>query len=607
MIFRGSICAVLMAAVLAIATEPVKAFYDDTHYSLTYYIARSCGFTPLQSYRLASAAVSIDYAPLTRPEQYGAFLPSTTPSDFLTESAHSARITFHAFWDSRSPVQFDPVAKGRYLESERRLFVLATSQRNAGVLLHYVQDEEPHAGYGSTRGHWGVAPIDPIWPFGAQTDYLSFNQQRTMLMVQHSVDTLKSFMLAMAPRQRPSARCTVAGVLPMLNTLIAANPVSVMSAPKVTIADAAVAAAVTAQADLTMHASFENREQYTFDAVGRIMDKAESYPMYESLKASVRGGEGRQVEVSVWAAPTRAFEKSYQLDCKPASGLTLFDKLPVGNLILQTVADGKVTRTPFRLDKSGQSVQLSVTPIKKGEEASECRKEVAKRAASVCESGRGALTSRAPINGTESQRLEDDFQQAADSCDKEEEKKQTENNEPPTQQTPPGGNGGGGHGVGTAIKAGSAIAVAAVGGLYLKSELAKIEEESVFTTTPTTTTTTTTTTPTSSGSMTYVGGTFTCTFNAGGVLNLCNNSNIRVNITARMAVGTSLRLNALGMTGTSILQTTTDPPGNMTFQNFNGPGNFDTCPGPIQQLSLFNASTAAPITAITVSIPVSCR
>jgi hypothetical protein len=108
--------------------------------------------------------------------------------------------------------------------------------------------------------------------------------------------------------------------------------------------------------------------------------------------------------------------------------------------------------------------------------------------------------------------------------------------------------------------------------------------------------------------MTYVSGTFTCTFNAGGVLNLCNNSNIRVNITTRMAVGTTLRLTASGMVSSSLPQTQSDPPGTVTFQNFNGPGNFDTCPAPISQLLLFNISNPNSVIATaSVSIPVSCR
>lgn len=556
--FRGLICAVVMAGIFAIATEPARAYYDDTHYSLTYYMARSCGFTPLQAYRLASADVSVDDSPLTEPVQKDAVSPLS--AQFLSESAQNARTAFHAMWDSRLPTDrslADAALKGRELQ----LFQLATTQRNAGILLHYVQDEGPHAGYASRGGHWVPStPLEKLesnLPFGATTDFLSNNQQRTLLMAQHSMDAMMKFMRTMAPRQRSSLRCNIAAVLPMLDTLIAVNPVSsaaaqyaakvldigsggiisvdrfesamkllpfneelTKSGPQVKKADEAVTAAITAQADLTMYAPFENREKYTYDGKGNVTGNSDSFPLYEDLNATVRDAAGRSVEVSVWAAPTRPFEKPYQLDCKAASGLTRFEKLPVGNLIMQTVVDGKVTRTPFRLDKSGQSAQLSLMPIKKGETTSECRKEVAKKAAAVCESGRSPLASQAPINGADSQRLEDEFQQASDSCDKkEEEQKRTENTEN-TEQPPPSPKGGGGGSAKLVVgllATGAAVAGGVVAAGALKQTL---DEYSTLSNTSSTTSTPTTTSTNASAGNYRATVTDTCTSGANGDVTL---------------------------------------------------------------------------------------
>ena len=711
MIFKGSICAVLMATVFAMATEPVHAYYDDTHYSLTYYIARSCGFTPLQAFRIASATLAVDYSETSEPLQ-----PMKVAD--LAETGQTPREEFHSFWDYRlgSTRQFarlDGAWKGR----ELKWMELAKAQRNPGVLLHYVQDEAPHKGYATFGGHWfpsaddamdppldaDEAPAEIRLPFGPKNDFLSNSQPRALRMVDKTVEMLRTFMGSMSQKQRLGVRCNRAAILPVLSRLIIANPINEpvveyakrvdafmnemkkqnvtdaqiraiylplgvvfdtyqgsgpldklalgvaaarvaplvavpvlatelgrqavglviplldakAAVPKVELADAAVALALADQ-DPPYEPS-NRREEYTFSKAGTNHSDLPPFAVYGTLRTNVRGAAGRAVEVSVWAAPTRTGEQPYQLDCKSGSEVTTFENLPVGDLIIQTAVDGKVTKHPkFTFAaRPLQFTNVNVSPAaKKDEKQSECRKQAAEKSQAVCksfESGPAkSLVGNSPVNFDQarSQGLEADFEKQLDDCDKEEkeeEKKRTENTEQSPPQTPPPTPTRGG-GVGTVVKAGIVIVGATVGGLYLKSELDKLDELYPTTTTTTTTTTTpTSTTPTSSGTMTYVGGTFTCTFNAGGVLNLCNNSNIRVNITLRMPVGTTLRLTASGAVSSSLPQTRTDPPGEVVFQNFNGFGNFDTCPAPVRQIVLFNASTAAAIASANVSIPVSCR
>ena len=61
----AAVCALLLA-------PPAEAYYDDVHYSLTYYLARAVGYTPEQAHRIANADHSIDYDPDTEPVQQAA-------------------------------------------------------------------------------------------------------------------------------------------------------------------------------------------------------------------------------------------------------------------------------------------------------------------------------------------------------------------------------------------------------------------------------------------------------------------------------------------------------------------------------------------------------
>ena len=106
----------------------------------------------------------------------------------------------------------------------------------------------------------------------------------------------------------------------------------------------------------------------------------------------------------------------------------------------------------------------------------------------------------------------------------------------------------------------------------------------------------------------YVGGTFNCTFNAGGIVNSCAGSSITVNIGVRIPAGSSLRLAADSILS-AVIQNSTDPPGQMTFTTFSGGGWFDRCGPPVTSLRLINtANPNVTIASVTgLSLPITCR
>src|SRR3990167_566636 len=82
----------LMACLLLLLAVPwsAQAYDNDTHYVLTYYLARKVGFTMEQARQIASANVSVDAEPMTEPLQTGQVL---NPSG----DAQTPRWLFHAF------------------------------------------------------------------------------------------------------------------------------------------------------------------------------------------------------------------------------------------------------------------------------------------------------------------------------------------------------------------------------------------------------------------------------------------------------------------------------------------------------------------------------
>jgi len=116
---------------------------------------------------------------------------------------------------------------------------------------------------------------------------------------------------------------------------------------------------------------------------------------------------------------------------------------------------------------------------------------------------------------------------------------------------------------------------------------------------------------TSGGGMTFVSpGVFNCTYNAGGIVNSCSNSFIKVNITMKFAAGSRLKLITDGALQSGLYTTTSsNAPGEVTFSGFGGSGG-SGCAPTVRQLGLINTSVSTSTIVANVSglaLQVICR
>lgn len=182
---------------------PVHAYDNDTHYVLTYYLARKVGFTMEQARQIASANVSVDAEPMTEPLQTGQVL---NPSG----DAQTPRWLFHAFPDSRvyDNVYDRAIANG---QSKTAANIAATeaalAQRDArqqlllergfrtgnpGQYLHYYQDTFSHDSYWTRLGHAAS---------GHAPDFISADLEKAQRMAESTVAVLQRFMRACMARE----------------------------------------------------------------------------------------------------------------------------------------------------------------------------------------------------------------------------------------------------------------------------------------------------------------------------------------------------------------------------------------------------------------------
>lgn len=170
---------VILGSFLAAGATTASAYDDDTHFWLTYYLARKAGYTHIQSTQIASATVSVDYDKNTRPATAisDRFLEKLSPIEYL-QDIHAK---YHAmpwksevldkvgggpmlYWDpTEIPDSWRDTTKG--IVNERRdKFWQETWNRcsNPGVFLHYLQDSFAHEGFLGRIGHVGYERVDFI-------------------------------------------------------------------------------------------------------------------------------------------------------------------------------------------------------------------------------------------------------------------------------------------------------------------------------------------------------------------------------------------------------------------------------------------------------------
>jgi hypothetical protein len=390
----------LALAATASARQPVAAYYDDMHYSVTYFIARECGFTPLQARRVASANLSVDYSALSEPEQRDRLKPNEPTYNL---SAQEPRVFFHAMRDERVPSKDVQVSDAAVRRQSEILLELGYRERNPGVYLHFLQDMRPHAGYSSWGGHW-FPPSTPRHPdphvaapnlwYGAYTDYLSFDPDKARATVADTARVLRTFMSKMAPLQRPGA-CDQGRMDALLRDVMRRNPSAQRSPPDYEAAHPVIRSALAND----MQAYVSSRIDYTYSGAGRVGRRSakgvvadpsasDNFTLYGDLNVQLRGTESdtRAVQVSVWAEPTTSSvdDRPYQLACRESS-LDSEDiaNLPVGNLFVQVVsAAGGVTRSRFVLTKMDQTVVVTVP--RKSAAITKCEAPLASAARDLC-------------------------------------------------------------------------------------------------------------------------------------------------------------------------------------------------------------------------------
>ncbi len=205
-------------------SEPAAAWDNDAHYALVYYLATRIGYTPQQTHQVASAAVDIDWDPLTEPLQVGNVVS-------WNGDAQTPRVLFHAFMDTRT---YEKVYQARVdagdapTRAKRLAIDAAADQRdqyqkwffkhvvgngNCGVYIHFYQDIFSHGKYWSWAGHPEM---------GHGPDFLSYLPKASRDMLQGTIAELQRWMHLCLPREPRTPNADEAARL--LDRLIAVNP-----------------------------------------------------------------------------------------------------------------------------------------------------------------------------------------------------------------------------------------------------------------------------------------------------------------------------------------------------------------------------------------------
>lgn len=181
-------------------TLVVRAGDDDTHYILTYYIARQVGYSDQEAHRIASATVSVDYDDNTKP---------------VKANFGKVVVERHAMYDRKlSPQENERQIARQIMKHWNR----AMETGNVGDYLHYMQDIPYHQNrsgerFGNKVGHG---------PEGHSPDYASYDPDRLRKAADITIETLSRFKKKyLGQEPRPVNKEQLAKVLEALKE---ANP-----------------------------------------------------------------------------------------------------------------------------------------------------------------------------------------------------------------------------------------------------------------------------------------------------------------------------------------------------------------------------------------------
>lgn len=211
----------VLASCLLPWPSPAKAYEKDTHFGLTYFLARSAGLPRDVAMKIAVADWSVDIEPNTQPARQ----PFSPDNQALWER-------FHAFRATRLPTQDDLpsrvylvrelLSKGLVRRNFDSLWSYGLAHRNPGISLHFFQDVFAHAGYSS--GEVGHA-----FPDVHAVDFLSNNMWTARDMAVETLGKIELFMhgtLGAETCPRDDARRAY-----LVERLIKVNPVGPLTVP----------------------------------------------------------------------------------------------------------------------------------------------------------------------------------------------------------------------------------------------------------------------------------------------------------------------------------------------------------------------------------------
>lgn len=221
---------IVMISLLLTLAPAAHAYDDDTHYWLTYYLARKVGYTREQADRIAAADLSVDYSPQTNPLFPHTIHPSHVRADLhafpstkaVKKCRSEARKSNPALKLKENKRQLEE-AVNRCVEplqkkEQGELWEAAINSGNPGVFLHFYQDLFSHRGFTSRIGHYRA---------GHLPDFLASDPERAHRMATETVCKLREFMaqhwhLAVLPPEPDSQE-----ISDIVDQFISANPTGV--------------------------------------------------------------------------------------------------------------------------------------------------------------------------------------------------------------------------------------------------------------------------------------------------------------------------------------------------------------------------------------------
>jgi hypothetical protein len=211
-----------LVALLVFVAFAAWGYEKDTHFGLTYFLARSVGFPNTAALQIAIADWSVDLEPNTQPARN----PISPNSQQIFERFHAFRTTRLSTVNDDSPSKVslanNLLEKGLVKRNFDRLWVPGLANGNPGIALHFFQDVYAHAGYSS-------GDIGHALPDVHAVDYLSNNKWTAQAVAEGTLDRLEEFMRSQL--QREPCPPDPARVRYIVQNLIAANPTHPLTTP----------------------------------------------------------------------------------------------------------------------------------------------------------------------------------------------------------------------------------------------------------------------------------------------------------------------------------------------------------------------------------------